>query len=198
MKLLKDYIRVYDDVIDEALCQQCISLFEDNKELHQRLENELRPQCTQFNFTKLYQEDKTTHEPLHYLLQAAYVGCLNLYKTEAGVGDKYQDDVALEEFRFTKYNTSFQDDCALPSGDSDQYKEHVHVRDYNSARRYLAMILYLSEPNEGEEVFPDISYWIKPKCGRMVVFPPTWQYPNLSKPCRKRAKYQVGTYLHYL
>ena len=59
MKLLKDYIRVYDDVIDEALCQQCISLFEDNKELHQRLENELRPQCTQFNFTKLYQEDKT-------------------------------------------------------------------------------------------------------------------------------------------
>ena len=198
MKLIKDYIRVYDDVIDKDLCGQLIDCMDTNPDLHQRIESDLRPQCTQFNFTKLYQTDKVKWEPMHYLLQAAYMCCINLYKTEAGVKEKFQNDVALEEFRITKYNSSFQDDCTLPSGHSDQDKEHVDVQDYNSARRYLGMILYLSEPNEGEDVFPHINYYIKPKCGRMLVFPSNWMFPHLSKPCRKTAKYQVGSYLHYL
>ena len=202
MKQLKDYVRVYDEVIDKDLAKKCIDLFESNTDKHDRVETEnLKPQFTQLNFTQLYkesEESKIQHEPLHYLLQTAFMGCVNLYKTELNIGDNFPYDIALEEFRIKKYKPDGLGACDAPSGRPDQFAKHVDVLDYNSARRYLGFFLYLNEPEQGETVFPNWSQWIKPKCGRMMVFPPTWMFPHEGRPCRKFPKYIVGSYLHYL
>ncbi len=201
MKQLKEYVRVYDDVIDKDLAQKCIDVFESNPDKHDRRDDDLRPQFTQLNFTQLYkesEESKVEHEPLHYLLQTAFIGGMNLYKTEVNVGNDFPDELALEEFRIKKYNPDGLGPCDSPSGKPDQFAEHVDVRDYNSARRYLAFFLYLNEPEMGETVFPKWHQWIKPKCGRMLVFPPTWMFRHEGRTCRKLPKYIVGSYLHYL
>ena len=74
----------------------------------------------------------------------------------------------------------------------------IDVGDYNSARRYLAFFLYLNKPNGGETVFTKWHQYIKPEAGRLLMFPPTWQYPHKGNPCTVRAKYIIGSYLHYL
>ena len=44
---LKDFIRVYDDVLDSKICKNAIKSFEDNVEAHDRWENQFKPQFTQ-------------------------------------------------------------------------------------------------------------------------------------------------------
>ena len=41
---LKDFIRVYDDVLDSNLCKNAIKSFEENAEAHDRWENQFKPQ----------------------------------------------------------------------------------------------------------------------------------------------------------
>ena len=50
---LKDFIRVYDDVLDSNLCKNAIKSFEENAEAHDRWENQFKPQFTQLNVTLL-------------------------------------------------------------------------------------------------------------------------------------------------
>ena len=80
----------------------------------------------------------------------------------------------------------------------DQFKDHVDVQDYASARRFLVGFLYLNDVEEGGETsFPKLNFDISAKCGTILLFPPTWQYRHAGKPPVSNNKYIVGTYLHY-
>ena len=54
---LKDFIRVYDDVLDSNLCKNAIKSFEENAEAHDRWENQFKPQFTQLNVTLLAEKE---------------------------------------------------------------------------------------------------------------------------------------------
>ena len=54
---LKDFIRVYDDVLDSNLCKNAIKCFEENAEAHDRWENQFKPQFTQLNVTLLAEKE---------------------------------------------------------------------------------------------------------------------------------------------
>ena len=54
---LKDFIRVYDDVLASNLCKNAIKSFEDNAEAHDRWENQFKPQFTQLNVTLLAEKE---------------------------------------------------------------------------------------------------------------------------------------------
>ena len=201
MKQLKDYVRIYDDAIDTSLAKLLINVFENNPDSHQRFENDRRPQFTQMNLTQLYTQNKGQYEQLHNDLQSTFLKFITTYRTETNTTWQFQDKVALEEFRIKRYDPWIkrEEPCATCGPESpDQFKEHVDVQDYNSARRYLAFFLYLNEPQGGETVFTRWHQHIKPKCGRLLMFPPTWQYPHEGRPCRVKSKYILGSYLHYL
>ena len=38
---------------------------------------------------------------------------------------------------------------------------------------------------------------IEPVSGRVIVFPPTWEYPHLGLPPKNDSKYIMSTYIHY-
>ena len=166
MKQLKDYVRVYDDAIDTSLAKLLINVFENNEDSHQRFENDRRPQFTQMNLTQLYTQNKGQYEQLHNDLQSTFLKFITTYRTETNTTWQFQDKVALEEFRIKRYDPWIkrEDPCATCGPESpDQFKEHVDVQDYNSARRYLAFFLYLNEPQGGETVFTRWHQHIKAK-----------------------------------
>tara|TARA_B100000085_G_scaffold99584_1_gene90651 strand:- start:3970 stop:4575 length:606 start_codon:yes stop_codon:yes gene_type:complete len=201
MKQLKDYVRTYDNVIDGKFAKELINIFENNPSFHDRVERNTTPKFTQLNLTELSRENGD-YSDVHQKLQNSFLKFINIYKTECSLTFELPEKLALEEFRIKKYNPWKQRDepcdTCVQDKKPDQFSEHIDVGDYNSARRYLAFFLYLNKPNGGETVFTKWHQYIKPEAGRLLMFPPTWQYPHKGNPCTVRAKYIIGSYLHYL
>jgi hypothetical protein len=171
-------VKVYDNTIPDELCKILIKLFEDNIK-HQEYFNEDSCPCfTQVNINKI--SLKIVNNLIPYL---------------ADVYRRYQKDAKnyyspplkeLEEFRIKRYNTS----------GNERFDEHVDVNDIGSSIRAVAFLFYLNS-NNGNTIFPNHELNIKPECGRVVVFPPTWEYPHAGLPPSNNSKYILSTYIHY-
>ena len=104
------------------------------------------------------------------------------------VGPDFPAQYGFEQFRMKMYDNNGK----------DQFKDHVDVGDHASAKRFLVMFLYLNDVKEGGETnFPNLNVAIKPKCGRILLFPANWQYRHSGLPPVSSQKYIVGSYLHY-
>ena len=90
------------------------------------------------------------------------------------------------------------------NNDYDRFDNHVDVRDYDTARRFLAFFIYLTDVEIGGETRFDmhkpgtfIPYEIQPKRGRLLMFPPTWTYPHTGLKPISGKKYLLHSYCHY-
>ena len=83
----------------------------------------------------------------------------------------------LEEFRVKRYYNN----------GNERFDEHVDVTDFYSSMRALAFLFYLND-NDGNTLFPSHDLNIEPVSGRVIVFPPTWEYPHLGLPPKKGIK----------
>jgi len=190
---LKDFIQVYDYTLTEDLCKNVIRLFQG--QILEEFDNGGRPKFKQFNITQYLDshEDLSEHPANDWgLIQNALIDSGSQYV------QKYMDDVkcrqnfpnrsALEQFRVKKYE----------AGTDDRFDTHVDVGDHETARRFLSVFWYLNDVEEGgETVFFD-DFTVKPKAGRMVIFPPLWLYPHSGKPAISNDKYLLSTYTHYV
>ena len=78
---------------------------------------------------------------------------------------------------------------------NDRFDMHIDVSNGAAAHRAVAMLFYLND-NDGYTDFPTKNIRVKPKKGRVVIFPPTWEYPHTgTKPSTE--KYIMSSYLHY-
>ena len=61
------------------------------------------------------------------------------------------------------------------------------------------MFTYLNDVEEGGETefLSNGEFTVKPKCGRMVVFPPSFMFPHRGRKPISNSKYILSTYLHY-
>lgn len=181
MASLNNLIRVYDNALSSETCHSLIDIFESNKDKQEKIDTNQKPSFTQFNLT----ENSNEFKPIHN----------HVIKNTFEYTEKYYDFVckevfpeshAFEQFRIKKY---------LPDG-HDMFDTHVDVRDYSSARRFLTLMWYLNDVDEGGETEFE-SLQIKPKQGKLVVFPPLWMFPHRGNPPISSAKYLLHTYLHY-
>ena len=92
---------------------------------------------------------------------------------------------SLEEFRIKRY---------LPNGE-ERFDEHVDVADYKTAKRALAFLFYLND-NDGDTFFTTEELYIRPRSGKVLMFPPTWEYPHAGL-APSTTKYIMSTYIHY-
>ena len=173
MSNLQDYVKVYKGAISPELCQSLINKF-DQAEIENH-DNELfRFDQIVLNQCSAYEEEvKFELYPLmkHYVQK--YISSLKI--------EYFPEKFGWEELRIKKYPKD------------GYFKEHVDVRDYASARRFLSMFVYLNE--SGGTKFGDRT--IKPEQGTLVIFPPLWMYPHTGI-VGKTEKYFLSTYLHYL
>ena len=77
----------------------------------------------------------------------------------------------------------------------------VDVNNLEGAKRFLIFMVYLNDDFEGGETeFPIFGDKVKPKKGRLLMFPPFWTYLHRGNPPLKPggyAKYLLMTYLNY-
>ena len=188
---LTDYIRVYDAAVPRDMCNRIKRTFDLDLDHQEYIDQDKRPQFTQMNITQLYSAGKEEWQSLHYELQKRFIDYASLYIQQMDLGPDFPDKYAFEEYRIKKYY----------SASKDEFADHVDVGDYNSARRFLVMFLYLNDVPEnggGTTELPKLDLRIRPVAGRMLVFPPTWQYRHAGRPILSGSKYILGTYLHYL
>ena len=180
---MKKYIQVYEDVLPEYQCNALIEKFEINKDQHVSTDLDGHRHFTEININQ-HKDWETFVNGLYGNLRP-YV---DRYKKDCDIKDKqWPDKFGFEQIRFKKYEP-----------DTDEFKTHVDVTDYNSARRFLVFFMYLNNNDKGETTFPDYDVSVKPETGKVLVFPPLWTYKHTGEKPTIKPKYIIGSYLHYV
>tara|TARA_B100000927_G_scaffold33752_1_gene24255 strand:- start:41 stop:568 length:528 start_codon:yes stop_codon:yes gene_type:complete len=171
-------VKAYDNVLPKNICENLIDLFEKNIQ-HQHFINHNNCPCfTQVNVNQISTDIIRSLIPY---LSDVY----NRYRKD--INNYYSPPLKeLEEFRIKKYNI----------GGDQRFDEHVDVTDYDSSLRAVAFLFYLND-NDGNTVFPKHGLNIKPVSGKVIIFPPTWEYPHSGLPPKSNSKYIMSTYIHY-
>ena len=184
MASLNDLIQVYDNVLEENICDFLINVFDQLPDKHEKIDNDLKPSFTQFNLTEYSKISDELNEVHNHVIRKTFEYRDMYYE----MVDKrvFPESHAFEQFRIKRYNNDGH----------DQFISHVDVEDYASARRFLTFMWYLNDIDQGGETrFNDMM--IKPKKGNLLVFPPLWMFPHAGLPPISGAKYILHTYLHY-
>ena len=182
---METYIRSYDDILDEDICQSLIDKFEQSNSQYEIHDN-VAMSFTQINLMK-HNDWRIFYDDLNL----SFKSCIERYKDDCQIVDNmFPRRFGYEQYRMKRY---------LPDG-KDQFRNHVDVMDYNTARRFLVFFLYLNEPEGGETEFHCFNgEKIKPKAGRMCMFPPMWTHLHSGNAVMgTKPKYIIGSYLHYV
>tara|TARA_Y100000004_G_C8770960_1_gene350691 strand:+ start:89 stop:655 length:567 start_codon:yes stop_codon:yes gene_type:complete len=184
---LTDYIKVYDSLVTDEFCTSVRDAFHKSKPEY--LDREQRPSFHELNITKLFLK----HDPLWVNIQRklndVFIDAVELYMQNLDLGPDFPAKYAFEEYRLKMYENN----------NYDQFRDHVDVGDYNSARRFLVCFLYLNTVKTGGQTnFPKLDYSVSPVCGRILLFPATWQWRHAGLAPISSQKYILGTYLHYV
>lgn len=185
MTNLSDYIRTYDNVLSQSLCFELINLFIGSSQFYENIDNNGRPKFTQLNYTKYLSHHKSFQTVIQTFKQY-----IDVYQKDVRVSDYQIPNVyAFEEFRIKRY---------IPEK-NERFELHTDVGDHRSAKRFLAFFFYLNDVEDGGETeFPTLNISVKPKAGRLLIFPPLWMFPHAGMIPVSNPKYILGSYLHYL
>ena len=180
----ENYIRYYDNVFDKQMSKDLIKEFE--KSSHQIERHSMGP----MDFSQINVIGKQNWEIFFDSLVSTFKKCVEVYKKDCNItGEMFPHRYGFEQFRLKRY---------LPNN-IDQFDNHVDVSDFDTARRFLVFFLYLNEPKGGETEFPQMNISVKPKIGRLLMFPPMWTHLHAGKKVTgKEPKYILGSYLHYV
>ena len=180
---LEAYIKVYDGAIPKEHCDSIINLFESSQDKLEKYENNGYPNFTQLNLSRHYQSTSIHENLLH---TAIYYRDLYVKETNSRL---FPSDHKWEEIRIKKYNNNGE----------DRFDEHIDANNLASCKRYLVMFWYLNDVDEGgETIFTEpLDIKVKPKAGRVLIFPPMWMYPHAGLAPKSNAKYIIGSYLNF-
>jgi len=183
--VMDKFIRTYP-LFTPEVCGTLIETF-DSAKTKERVDNFLTPQFTQVNVNELANKG---YQKFTQLLCYKVLEAVKQYKKDLPeYTEWFPEKILFEELRIKKYEP----------GTDDQFDIHVDVQDHQSAKRYLAFLVYLNNDFKGgETTFPYHNLTVKPETGKVLVFPPTWQYPHIGLPVKSgKSKYVMSTYLHY-
>ena len=180
-----DYICTYKNVLSKDQCQHLIDKFEDSQ--HQQSKTNLKGHMsfTEINLN-MFSDWKEYSDIIFPKLRQVvdkYVKDVNIDSLK-----QWPEKFGFEQIRFKRY---------LPNN-KDEFKEHVDVGDYASARRFLVFFLYLNSNFDGRTSFSEYDMQVYPKAGRLLMFPPTWTYLHAGFKPKLEPKYIIGSYLHYV
>ena len=191
MKDIVEYIKYYDDVLDESVCEELITRFEQYKDNQTHTTGRWKEDYRSFHELDIttVHEFKDLVKPIYQAANAVY----NLYNSQ--VGTFLPIEFGYENLRLKRYDAN----------NHDQFGWHTDVGNYASARRYLVLFFYLNDVEYGGETqfefdrhYQSMSYCtIKPKRGRIAVFPPMWMFPHRGCKPISGPKYILSTYAHY-
>ena len=177
-------IMIYDNVIPSENCKKIIELFEKSKHQIETFKTG-RKEYTEIDIDKFdipWFETKQMFISMMKVYMHKFMKDLNIKEKD------FPPIIDMENIRIKKY---------LPN-DKDEFKTHVDILRALSAKRFLVYILYLNDVEEGGETYlRQQNIKVKPKEGRLLMFPPFWTHPHAGLKPIKGTKYIIMSYLHY-
>lgn len=185
MNALKDYIRVYDNALEEGFCQNLIAGFENMTELQRLNGRGIRPGLDNSAWTEMN---------IGALADKAFLGFF-LAQIDTYLA-RYNRDVPLtipvpvrpktDRLTLKRYRPQVE-----------EFEPHFDsIDDYSS--RYMVFLWYLNNVDEGGATeFCDLGVNVAPRTGRLLMFPPYWMFQHAGRPPISGDKYILSTYLMF-
>ena len=180
---MDDLIRIFNESLTEEYCDYLIDKFEKNPEQYEKIEGHRR------SFVQLDMLDKDNWIEEIEKIMPTFIHCLNLYIEECKIEKtQWPDDYGWEGLRIKRY---------LPNG-QDEFHNHVDIKDYKDAKRFLTFFIYLDDNEGGRTSFPRMNKHANCNKGDILIFPPMWPWLHLGEKPVEKPKYILHSYLHYV
>lgn len=122
-------------------------------------------------------------------LNSVVVEQTKLYKEDWDSYKQTPTRYMIENYRTKKYEPNSEDEFPI----------HTDATRADTCQRYLACLFYLNDSDGGTEFVKPLHTVVPAKQGRLVMFPPSWQWVHRGVPCtNKNGKYILSTYLSYI
>ena len=182
---LKKFVLIVDNTIPKEVCEKLIVKFNELEDIHQKIDNNGTPNFTQLNITK-YKD--VFGDELHSELESYILNAVKLYYDNIPETFFWKHGFTYEQLRIKRYNNN----------NHDQFGSHIDAVSSDTAKRFLAFFWYLNDVEEGGETeFFNIGLKVKPKAGKLVMFPPLWLFPHKGNKPISNEKYLLSSYLHF-
>ena len=200
------WCRAYDDFLSPSDCEEYIEKYEETLRVDEEKWKQLsvcftkdgskNPTCGNCGCDRLgpMEFDRFSHlnETLIYKWQESvskYAKDCNMHEAQ------WPNNLGWEELRIKRFRVNEEENHGL--------EDHVDIYSHAHAKRILCLMVYLNDDFEdGETYFPLFNVKVKPKQGRLFIFPPTWNYIHRGipprSPSKRGAKYFIMTHLNYM
>lgn len=186
-----DFIWVVDNCLDTSTCQEIINAFENSPD---KFDGKVRSvegvvtdtetlKCTSVGITSnpsLQHIDKTISNSLSKYIVSYVQETNKMYGLDA-INPTVQDT----GYKVTKYNP----------GDGWFGWHHDMCAYDNGQIRVAGIIIYLNDVTEGGETEFKFGNIIKPKMGRVAIFPASWQYVHRGRIPTSNEKYIITSFI---
>lgn len=184
------FIRVVDNALTPELCSQIVELFElDSQRHHVEGDRYVELDIFKKSVNSIRWSPKNALLDRWKELTDQIVPVVNQltadYRLRWDARGLLPNDYAMEGIRVKCYRPNVH-----------EFRMHVDQANRDSACRFIACLFYLNDNSAGTE-YPDLDLTIEAKAGRLVMFPPNWQYPHRGIMPKENTKYIMSTYLHY-
>ena len=207
-KTLNWYTRTYPNFLDNELCDAYVQMFEETMEKDADVVRDTticyvpevgaggQPICGNCNCQRMNPMGFDRFDHLNKLAMNRFVKVAGQYKRDVQLHPtQWPDEYGWEELRMKRFLVSDG------SPEAEQFKNHVDVVTRDGAKRFLILMVYLNDDfDNGETEFPIFGDKVKPEKGKILIFPPLWQYLHRGNPPTGNgyAKYFLMTYLNYI
>ena len=203
---LNFYTRLYENFLDEEMCDAYVASFEETMEKDAEevkktsiCTGPIRPDghqiCGNCNCQRMNPMGFDRFDHLNKLAMRSFMDIVEKYREDTMIQSyQWPSNILWEEFRMKRF--------LVGDGgkDAEQFGDHVDVTSHLGGKRMLILMVYLNDNfGGGETVFPLYGDTIKPKKGSLLMFPPMWMYMHRGNPplAPGYAKYFLMTYLNY-
>jgi prolyl 4-hydroxylase len=183
-----DYIQVFDDALPATFCQQMLHSFDALTRFHQPNGRGIRAghessAWTELDITPLtdanFRQILLANMHKHLARYNRAIAQLASVPTLAIPGTEKISELIIKRYR--------------PDAD-EAFQLHFDAIG-SVSNRYLVFLWYLNDVTEGGETeFPALGVSVKPKTGRLVMFPPYWMFQHQGKAPLSGDKYILSSY----
>ena len=181
---LAHYVRVYDNSLEAPLCRRMIESFTGLARFQRPNGRGIRAGLEDSAWTEL---NVTVLSDAHFLsMFRIFVDrALERYNSDIGLPIRIPNTPLTSELVMKRYRP----------GHEERFQLHFDAINF-VANRYLVLLWYLNDVEGGGETeFPHLELFVKPRAGRLLMFPPYWMYQHQGLPPVSGEKFILSTYL---
>lgn len=180
---LDRFVQVYDDALPGDLCRRMIDSFHALSRFHRRNGEGVREGLEDSRWTEL-DISALSDAKFRAMLLANMHAHLARYVESVGLTLPVPVTQRTSEFIIKRYR----------AGGEDQFQPHFDSLG-DVSNRYLVFLWYLNDvDNGGETAFVDLGLEVRPKEGRLLMFPPYWMFQHAGRAPISNDKYILSTY----